>query len=333
MEDQDLPTLVPEGRCEMHVVVLGCSPPWQETHVIAIKSLNLLEEEGQKSFKTECKVLGRIRQRNLIRVISACSYLNFKALILLFASNGSLEKYLYPDSVKEEDVCRLGLSECLNIVIDVAHGMEYLHYDYPVQVVHCDLKPSNVLLDASMATLVTDFGLSRLASSTNSMDSLSTTFSLRGYIGYIALEYGLGGRVSIKGDVYSYGIFLLEMVTRKRPTDAMFVVALNMQNWVRSAYPDRLMDIVDNKLLRNVNLLEQNRCLVSFIHVGLLCKNESPQERPTMRDVGRMLESLKNILMGSVESTSTLTTTISNLVRNTNTGAVEGMSDSQSSTF
>ncbi|KAH9317962.1 hypothetical protein KI387_019731, partial [Taxus chinensis] len=198
--------------------------------VVAIKVLNSPNEEGQNSFKAECKVLRRIRHRNLVRVISACSYLDFKGLVLQFASNGNLEKYLYPDGI-EEDICRLGLSECLNIAIDVAHGMEYLHHDCPVQVVHCDLKPSNVLLDANMTALVTDFGISRLTSSTNSMDSLSTTFSLRGSIGYIAPEYGFGGRVSIEGDVYSYGVLLLEMVTRKKPTDAMFVGDLNMRNW------------------------------------------------------------------------------------------------------
>ncbi|KAH9317460.1 hypothetical protein KI387_019229, partial [Taxus chinensis] len=157
----------------------------RDDKVVAIKVINS-PNEGLKSFKAECKVLRRIRHRNLIRVISACSYLNFKGLVLQFASNGSLEKYLYADNIDEEDVCRLGLSECVNIAIDVVHGMEYLHYDCPVQVVHCDLKPANVLLDSNMAALVTDFGISRLNSSTNSMDSLSITYSLRGSIGYIA---------------------------------------------------------------------------------------------------------------------------------------------------
>ncbi|KAH9318962.1 hypothetical protein KI387_020731, partial [Taxus chinensis] len=284
----------------------------RDAKIVAIKVLSSPNEEGQKSFKAECKVLGRIRHRNLIRVISACSYLNFKGLVLQFASNGSLEKYLYPDGIQEEDVCRLGLSESLNIAIDVAHGMEYLHYDSPVQVVHCDLKPSNVLLDANMVALVTDFGISRFTSSTNSMDSLSTTFSVRGSIGYIAPEYGLSGRVSIKGDVYSYGILLLEMVTRKRPTEAMFVGDLNLQKWVSSAFPNRLMDIVDGRLWRSLNM-DENRCLISFIHVGLLCTNESPHERPTMRDVGRALENLRSSLMGRATSTSALTTTLSNL--------------------
>ncbi|KAH9317448.1 hypothetical protein KI387_019217, partial [Taxus chinensis] len=89
---------------------------------------------------------------NLTGIIPEKGLLPNKTLI--FSPNGSLEKYLYPNSIKEEDVCRLGLNEYLNIGIDVAHGMEYLHYDCPFQVVHCDLKPDNVLLDANMVALM-----------------------------------------------------------------------------------------------------------------------------------------------------------------------------------
>ncbi|KAH9323019.1 hypothetical protein KI387_017658 [Taxus chinensis] len=304
----------------------------RDCKVVAIKVLNLQNEEVQKSFKKECKILGSTRHRNLVRVISVCSNPDFKALILEFAVNGSLEKHLYPNS-NEEDVCGFNLGECLNIATDVAHAMEYLHYDCPVQVVHCDLKPSNVLLDANMTALVSDFGISRLAGLTNSMDSLTTSFSLRGSIGYIAPEYGLGGNISIKGDVYSYGILLLEMVTKKRPTHVMFVEDLTLQKWVRSAFPQRVADVVDSRLLTNVNA-EHKNYLVSFIHIGLLCTNESPQERPTMRDVRRALEVLKTTFIGGTTTPSYLTTTISDLVCHTNTSATaEGISDSQSSTY
>ncbi|GLJ17566.1 hypothetical protein SUGI_0305510, partial [Cryptomeria japonica] len=219
--------------------------------VVAIKALNLHNEESEKSFNTECRVLGRIRHRNLIRIISAFYYPSFKGLVLQYASNGSLENHLHPNR-GDQDFFELGLSECLSIATDVAHGMEYLHHDCPLQIVHCDLKPSNVLLDANMTALVTDFGISRFVITPNSTDSLSiTTFALRGSIGYIAPEYGLGGSVSIKGDVYSYGILILEMVTRKRPNDDMFVGDLNLQKWVRSAFPNRVAEIVDSRLLRD----------------------------------------------------------------------------------
>ncbi|XP_059074556.1 probable LRR receptor-like serine/threonine-protein kinase At3g47570 [Cryptomeria japonica] len=299
--------------------------------MVAIKTLNLQNEDADKSFNTECKVLGRIRHRNLIKIISAFFFPGLKGLVLQFASKGSLEKHLYPVR-DDEDICKLGLSECLSIAIDVAHGMEYLHHDCPLQLVHYDLKPRNVLLDANMTALVTDFGISRIVA-TNSVDSLSTTtFALRGSIGYIAPEYGLGGNVSIKGDVYSYGILILEMVTRKRPSDDMFVGDMNLQKWVRSAFPDRMADIVDGGLLRDVNEnMEDNRCLLSFINVGLLCSSESPRERPSMRDVAKVLESLKTSFMEGAAA-SNLISTISDLLHNTNPTETLA-SDSQSSTF
>ncbi|GLJ17424.1 hypothetical protein SUGI_0303190 [Cryptomeria japonica] len=183
-----------------------------------------------------------------------------------------------------------------------------------------------------MTALVTDFGICRLTAP-NSIDSLSaTTFTLKGSIGYIAPEYGLWGNVSTKGDVYSYGILILEMVTRKRPSDDMFVGDLNLHKWVRSAFPDRLADIVDSGLLRDVNEnMEDNRCLLSFVHVGLLCSSESARERPSMRDVARFLASLKTSFMGGAVA-SNLIATISDLLRNTNR-AETLPSDSQSSTY
>eukprot|EP01018_Ginkgo_biloba_P002947 Gb_32031 [translate_table: standard] len=214
--------------------------------IIAVKVFNLQNEEVRKSFSTECKVLGRVQHRNLVRIITACSNSEFKALVFEFMSNGSLENHLYPQN---RGACGLSLRERLNMALDTAHGMTYLHHDCFVEVVHCDLKPSNLLLDDNMIAHVADFGIARLTCP-NAMDSFTSTIALKGSIGYIAPEYGLGGRVSKKGDVYSFGIVLLEMVTRKRPTDEMFVEGLNLHKWVSMAYPDRMMEVVDGSLLK-----------------------------------------------------------------------------------
>ncbi|GLJ54671.1 hypothetical protein SUGI_1174510 [Cryptomeria japonica] len=119
----------------------------------------------------------------------------FKGILRDVCYKWELGKLLYPES-NEEDGCEVNIDECLNIAIYVAHGMEYLHHDCPIQVIHCDLKPSNVLLDANMTALVADFGISRLAGPTNLIDSLSTSIAMRGFIGYIAPEYGLGMNTS-----------------------------------------------------------------------------------------------------------------------------------------
>lgn len=144
------------------------------------------------SFKRECQVLRRIRHRNLIRIITICSRPDFKALVLPLMPNGSLERYLYHNLTNGLDLVQL-----VNICSDVAEGVAYLHHDSPVKVVHCDLKPSNILLDQDLTALVTDFGIARLMKSpgdeNNIYNSLydsascsSTDGLLCGSVGYIA---------------------------------------------------------------------------------------------------------------------------------------------------
>eukprot|EP01018_Ginkgo_biloba_P021602 Gb_21460 [translate_table: standard] len=143
--------------------------------ILAVKILNLQNEQAEKSFNTECKVLGRVRHRNLVGILSSCSNLQFKALILQFMSIGSLEKCLYghgDEDNRDEHVCGLSIIDRLNIAIDIAHGMNYLHHDCFSQVVHCDLKPAIVLFDENMTAHITDFGIARLACA-NSMESFT----------------------------------------------------------------------------------------------------------------------------------------------------------------
>eukprot|EP01018_Ginkgo_biloba_P006960 Gb_28007 [translate_table: standard] len=125
-----------------------------------------------------------------------------------------------------------------------------MHHDSSVQVVHYNLKTNKVLLDEDMTAHVSNFGIAKITCA-DSMDSMTSMLVLKGSIGYITPYYGLVGKVSKKGDVYSYSILLLEMMTRKRPTDSMFVGGLNLQNWVNTAFPDRLIEVVENALLKD----------------------------------------------------------------------------------
>ncbi|KAH9319456.1 hypothetical protein KI387_021225, partial [Taxus chinensis] len=151
---------------------------------IAIKVLNLQGINGLQSFNKECNVLKRVRHRNVIKIISTCSNLDFdfKALILPFMSNGSLERWLYPPG---EDECKINLADRLRLAIEIAHGVSYLHHHCFVQVIHCDLKPNNVLLGEDMIPYIADFGIAKLIFG-NSMDSLTSTSVLKGSTGYIA---------------------------------------------------------------------------------------------------------------------------------------------------
>eukprot|EP00253_Pinus_taeda_P009789 PITA_09789 len=291
---------------------------------VAVKVFQLQNDQSEKSFKAECSVFQNVQHRNLVKIITSCSNLHFKALVFKFVSNGSLEKHLYPkrDDNNGEDVCELELKTLLDIAIDVAHAMEYLHHDCFVQVVHCDIKPSNVLLDENMLGHVTDFGIARLIGE-SSTNSHASSLALRGSIGYIAPEYGLSGTVSTQGDVYSYGIMLLEMLTRKQPTSHMFVGDLNLHNWVKFAYPNNVNEVIESSLFSEVcgDEINENRvykCLLDLLHVGLLCSKHSPEERPTMRVVVRMLESIKEDLEANAVASRRLRRSVSKLLIDTN---------------
>ncbi|XP_057866565.2 LRR receptor-like serine/threonine-protein kinase EFR [Cryptomeria japonica] len=265
---------------------------------IAVKVLNLQDENALKSFYKECNVLKRVRHRNVIKIISACSNPNFKALILPLMSNGSLEKWLYPEGV---DDCRLNFSNRLQIAKEIAQGIAYLHHHCFVQVIHCDLKPNNVLFEHDMTPYIADFGITRLLFGT-SIDSLTSTNALKGSIGYIAPEYGMGGNISTKGDVYSYGILLLEMLTRRKPTDDIFVEGMNLPKWVGIDFPNRITEVVDNSMLRDVNepsLSMVLSCLTQCMQVGLACTRELPQQRPNMMEIANRLEDIERTFLGT----------------------------------
>lgn len=159
---------------------------------IAVKVLQLQTGNSTKSFTRECQVLKRIRHRNLIRIVTACSLPDFKALVLPYMANGSLDSRLYPHSPTGlgSGSSDLSLIQRVTICSDIAEGMAYLHHHSPIRVIHCDLKPSNVLLNDDMTALVSDFGISRLVMTVGGNAAAEnmgfSTTNLCGSIGYIA---------------------------------------------------------------------------------------------------------------------------------------------------
>ncbi|KAL8493059.1 hypothetical protein ACS0TY_024320 [Phlomoides rotata] len=285
---------------------------------IAVKVLHSSKGAGGEmlgSFKRECQVLKRIRHRNLIRIITTCSRPDFKAIVLPLMPNGCLENHLYPSyGVLKQG---LNLVQLVSICSDVAQGMAYLHHFAPVKVVHCDLKPSNILLDDDLTALVTDFGISRLVKGveehanmvTDSVSYDSTDGLLCGSVGYIAPEYGMGKLASPEGDVYSYGVLLLEIVTGKRPTDVLFQEGSSMHEWVKSRYPNKLGPIVDEAIARarpcDVDSFDRKvwcDVVLELIELGLICTQYSPSTRPTMLDVAHEVSTLKQYICTSSSS-------------------------------
>ncbi|KAM7462614.1 hypothetical protein LguiA_030735 [Lonicera macranthoides] len=177
------------------------------------------------------------------------------ALIYVFMPNGSLERWLNSsrDTDNGQDEHRiLNLHQRINIAMDVACALKYLHFHCEKPIVHCHLKPSNILLDRDMVAHVGDFGLAKFLLPVLSNANQSSSNGIRGIVGCIAPEYGLGGKVSMNGDVYNYGILLLEMMIGRSPIDPMFNEGLNLHNFAKMALPNHVKEIVESKLLSNI---------------------------------------------------------------------------------
>ena len=156
---------------------------------------------------------------------------------------------------------------------------------------------------------------------------------------WLCSEYGLADTISTQGDVYSYGILLLEMLTRRKPVSDMFFEDLNLHKWVNLAFPNQVKGVIDSSLFNEMDKDEFQdnniyKCLVSLLHVGLICSKDSPQERPTMRVVVTMLKSIKEDLIGNTAAPHQLRQSISSFLSNENETKNDAhVSDDQSSTF
>ncbi|KAM7462610.1 hypothetical protein LguiA_030731 [Lonicera macranthoides] len=252
--------------------------------VVAVKVLNLQRYGASKSFTAECKALRNIRHRNLVKIITSCSSIDFsgnefKALVYEFMPNGSLKKWLHSN----QEI--LDLHQRIDIAIDVVTTLDYLHHQFS----------------------------SHESENANQSESVG----IKGTIGYAAPEYGLGNELSMKGDIYSYGILLLVMMTGISPIDPMFREGLNLHNYAKAALPNNVIKIVEPKLLYNdeedveqvaatnmrfnskelpVNYNIMGNCIVSIVKIGVACSMESPQDRMDLNDVIHQLQSIKSTL-------------------------------------
>ncbi|CAL4905016.1 unnamed protein product [Urochloa decumbens] len=290
---------------------------------VAIKVIDLQQHGAENSFLAECHALRSIRHRNLVKVITACSSVDhhgndFKALVYEFMPNGDLDKWLHQNFATQDEAPktrrRLTTSQRVNIALDIAEALDYLHNHGQVPIVHCDLKPSNILLDNDMVAHVADFGLARFVRkmASNLTEESTTSIGIKGTIGYIPPEYGMDGNVSIQGDVYSYGVLLLELFTGKRPTDGSFQGGQTLQSYVAACYPDKIMEIVDPTLLSHldneclskgdiscddIDADKLQECMVPIFRVGLQCSQEPSRARMHIRNAIRELERVKDVLL------------------------------------
>ncbi|KAM3361585.1 hypothetical protein P3S68_016439 [Capsicum galapagoense] len=190
--------------------------------------------------------------------------------------NGTLDKWLYSHNLF------LNLLQRLEIMIDVASAMVYLHNGCSNPVVHCDLKPSNVLLDQEMVGHVSDFGIAKLLGAGETFVQTRTIAT----IGHIAPEYGQDGIVSTSCDVYSFGIMMMETFTRIRPSDERFTGDLSILRWDSDSLPSGIHKVVDANLVQlgNEPTDAKMQCLLSIMELALNCTLATPDARISMED-------------------------------------------------
>ncbi|RDX61414.1 Cysteine-rich receptor-like protein kinase 29, partial [Mucuna pruriens] len=249
---------------------------------IAIKRLCINSNQGEPEFKNEILLTGKLQHRNLVRLLGFCFARRERILIYEFVPNKSLDYFIF-DKVNRVN---LNWETRYKIIKGIARGLLYLHEDSRVQVIHRDLKSSNILLDEELNPKIADFGLARLFE-TNQIQAGTNT--IVGTFGYMAPEYIKHGEFSVKSDVFSFGVVVLEIVCGQRNgvihsygENAQDLLSFAWKSW-RGGTVSNIVDPTLKEYSRN----EIRRC----IHIGLLCVQEDIGDRPTMNSVLLMLNS------------------------------------------
>ncbi|CAI0466025.1 unnamed protein product [Linum tenue] len=250
---------------------------------IAVKKLEAEIEKSDKEFTTELKVIGRTHHKNLVRLLGFCIENDQRLLVYELMENGTLSEHLF--EAKEKPCWSLRAEMGLGI----ARGLLYLHDECAQQIIHCDIKPQNVLLDDNYSVKIADFGLSKLLNK----EQTRTNTHARGTVGYIAPEWLRNAPITSKVDIYSFGVLLLEIICCRRHIEQHRVEEeseeedLLLSDWVLGCVIDgKLGALVDNdpEVVSDIQRFER------FALVGLWCTHPDPFFRPFMRNVVQMLE-------------------------------------------
>ncbi|KAA8520292.1 hypothetical protein F0562_014548 [Nyssa sinensis] len=248
--------------------------------VVAVKKLGKMAQDGQgeKEFKTEASAIAKTHHKNLVRLLGFCDEGPHRILVYEFMSNGTLASSLF-------GILRPDWDKRIQMAFGIARGLMYLHDECSTQIIHCDIKPQNILLDDSFTARISDFGLAKLLMG----DQTRTHTAIRGTRGYVAPEWFRSMPITAKVDVYSYGVMLLEIICcrkhiemeRENEGDAI------LTDWVYDCYKvHRLDKLVENDAEARNDMERVDR----LVMLAIWCIQEDPSLRPSMREVTLMFE-------------------------------------------
>ncbi|XP_047961569.1 G-type lectin S-receptor-like serine/threonine-protein kinase LECRK3 [Salvia hispanica] len=246
--------------------------------MIAVKKLTKMADDADQEFKAEVSSISRTNHKNLVQLLGYCDEGQNRLLVYEYMSNGSLANVLFADSLKPNWHTRL------QIAFSVARGICYLHEDCSTQIIHCDIKPQNVLLDDAHTAKISDFGLAKLLKA----DQTRTMTGIRGTRGYVAPEWFRNMPITVKVDVYSYGVLLLELLCCRKNFDPDIEGERRiLSDW---AYDCCCDGTVEEMVVEDEEMRDDMMRFEKMVKIAMWCIQEDPELRPQMKRVVHMLE-------------------------------------------
>ncbi|KAI8027333.1 G-type lectin S-receptor-like serine/threonine-protein kinase LECRK2 [Camellia lanceoleosa] len=271
------------GRGSFGIVYKGVVQMGGSDIPVAVKKLDKIIQDGDKEFKTEVNVIGQTHHKNLVQLNGYCYDGPHRLLVYEFLRNGSLAGFLFGD------LKLISWNQRTQIAVGIARGLVYLHDECSTQIIHCDIKPQNVLLDDCFNARISDFGLAKLLR----MDQSETHTAIRGTKGYVAPEWYRNMPITVKVDVFSFGVLLLEIICCRKNVDMEIGgERAILTYWAYDCYEEGMLHaLVEN----DAEAISDRKKLERFLIVAIWCIQEDPSLRPTMKKVMLMLEGILEV--------------------------------------